>query len=184
MTLVAEYMNSFEFIWKLMGSGVQARYEQIATWLAGGGDILSSGGSRVFSASVVSGDVALAQTSYTDVTGLAAPAITWSGLPLLVSLLVPAVQSDTVNAVTTFRVIDGAGMELLTFPIHHPTTTKTYGGFGHVELPLAGQYTPTVGSTVNLKVQYKVSAGTSTMRAYFNNATYGTSAPIFRGMRQ
>lgn len=179
------FQNPFEFMWKLMGSGSQTRYDQIQRFFDQGGDILSAGGSELFHTEIQNDSATtFNNTSFADLAGWVAPPLVWTGQPWFILLDIPAVQNTVANAVTTFRVVDGGGVELLTAAADQLATGAVRKAYSFCRIAKDGLYTPTVGATLNLKVQAKVSAGTTTLHTYFNNGLFGTTTAIFRGMRQ
>lgn len=178
------FMNPVEFVWKLMGSGVQSRYDQIDRWFTQGGDILSAGGSELFHTEIVTGDITVTSTSFVDLSGWVSPPIVYTGQPFWLVLDIPAVQNTVANAVTTFQVLDGSGTNLMTAAVDQQATGAVRKAYGYSRIPKTGLYTPTVGATLNLKVQAKVTSGTTTIYTYFNNGLLGTIPATFRGLRQ
>lgn len=177
-------INGFEFLWRLMGSGDQARYDQIVGWLDQGGDILSTGGSELFHTEITTGAIPLSSTTYVDMAGWTAPPITYTGQPMFLLLDVPAIQNTVANSVTSFRVVNGSeGINLGTAAAVHINTTALFKAYMYIRLPKA-EYPLTVGQVLNLKVQGLVTSGTSTIQALFNNGLLGTSPVVFRGFRQ
>lgn len=136
----------------------------------------------LFHIEIANGDTALTSTSYADVAGWVCPPITYSGKPIRLELHVPSVQNTTANALTSFRVLDQSNVEVLTLEVDQLTTGARRGGFRSTLIPKGTLYKPAVDSTLTFKVQAKVSTGTSTVRGYFNNATFGTTPIVIRAV--